>query len=280
MNKSGFLAVFFVLFFSATVFAAPLPPTIGAEAACLIVADTQKVLFDKHKDAIMYPASTTKIVTLLTALDHGKLDEVVTVSSKAAAVDGSSLDLQAGNRITLKELLTGMMLVSGNDAAEAVAEAVGGGSASIFIHWMNQEAERLGADRTHFTNPHGLPDPINHYTTAYDMARLTAQGYRNPEFLRIVSSIDGDVHFLNRNTLHVVNTNKLLRRYKDANGVKTGYTDAAGECLVAGAKRDGVQLIAVVFNSDTRWSDAQQLLDYGFQTIGAPVLCKGNNISK
>ena len=262
----AFMVSFFLLSVS-VAHSAPTAPSIEAEAACLIVADTQKILYDKKKDAIMYPASTTKIMTLLTALHHGKPDDVVTIGPDAAGVEGSSLELRTGNRLTLKELLTGMMLVSGNDAAEAVAQHLGGGSTNQFVFWMNQEAERIGADRTHFTNPHGLPDPINHYTTAYDMARITAQGYKNPEFVRIVSSASADVHFLNRSAFHVSNTNKLLRQYKGANGVKTGYTEEAGECLVAGAQRNGVQLIAVIFNSDYRWKDAQKLLDYGFQML-------------
>jgi D-alanyl-D-alanine carboxypeptidase (penicillin-binding protein 5/6) len=271
-KKVSFMVCLFLFTMSATMAAgpvpaaAPVPPRIHAKTAVLMVADTHQVLFDKKKDAIMYPASTTKIMTLLTALQHGNLDGVVTVSPKAAAVGESSLGVNAGDRLTLRNLLTGMILVSGNDAAEAVAEYVGGGSSANFIAMMNAEAQRLGADRTHFSNPHGLPDP-NHYTTAYDMALITAKAYQYPEFRRIVATKEYDVQFLNRPPLHVENIDRMLRIYPGANGVKTGFTNAAGDCLVAGAKRDGVQLIAVLYNDDYRWEDAKALLDYGFAKL-------------
>lgn len=243
------------------------PPDILAEAAVVMVADDNRVLYDKQAHAIMYPASTTKMTTLITALEQGKPDSIVTVSRRAAQCEGSSLDLTAGDRLTLQEALFGMMLVSGNDAAEAVAETVGG-SVAGFVNLMNAEAAKIGATRTHYTNPHGLPDPINHYTTAYDLGLIAAYGLKNPVFAKIVSTQAYDVHFLNKPTLHVTNTNKLLGKYPGANGVKTGVTNDAGDCLVAAAKRGNVELIAVVLNDDERWTDAAKLLDYGFQQLG------------
>lgn len=257
------LLILLVVFCQVLAFAAPQPPQIDAEAAIVMVAKTQRVLFAKNEYGIMYPASTTKITTLLTALERGNLNSVVTVSEKATACDGSSLELRSGDKLTLRELLTGMMLVSGNDAAEAVAEHVAG-SVPNFVKLMNNKANTIGMANTNFSNPHGLPDPYNHYTTAFDLARITAIGFQNPEFARIVSLREYNVKFLNRPSLKVTNTNKLLKSYPGANGVKTGYTEAAGDCLVAGAKRGDVQLIIVLLNDDSRWEDATKLLNYGF----------------
>lgn len=264
-QRSLLLGLVFLLIPSFVLAAAP--PDITAESACVMVVNTKQILYDKQKDKIMYPASTTKIVTLLTALEKGKPDAVVTVSPQAAACDGSSLDLAAGDRLTLRELLYGMMLVSGNDAAEAVADQIGG-SQEAFAAMMNQTAQRLGAERTHFSNPHGLPDPINHFTTANDMALITAAGYQRADFIQIVSAPVHKVAFLNEPIKEVSNTNRLLTSFAGANGVKTGYTDEAGECLVAAARRGGIQLIAVIYNSDFRWKEAAELLEYGFATLG------------
>ena len=243
------------------------PPQIYAEAAVVMVADDQHLLFGKNPNVIMYPASTTKIMTLITALEKGKPDNLVVVSPQVAGCEGSSLELRANDKLTLREAEYGMMLVSGNDAAEAIAESVAG-SIPSFVNLMNENAEKIGANRTHFSNPHGLPDPINHFTTAYDLALITAYGLKNPEFAQIVSTRDHEVRFLNGMSTHAHNTNKLLATYAGANGVKTGFTNDAGECLVAAAKRGNVQLIAVVLNSDYRWQDAAKLLDYGFQQLG------------
>ncbi len=243
------------------------PPQVEAEAAVLMVGGTNQVLFAKNPYGTMYPASTTKIMTLITALEKGDPNSIVTVSSSAAACDGSSLELNAGDRLTLRNAETGMMLVSGNDAAEAIAANVAG-SIPAFVDMMNANAIRIGARNTHFSNPHGLPDPVNHYTTAYDLALIASYAMQNPDFVRIVSTREYDVNFLNRSSSHVTNTNKLLKTYPGINGIKTGYTNDAGDCLVAGAKRNGVQLIAVMLNDDYRWTDAVKLLDYGFQRLG------------
>ena len=243
------------------------PPVITCETAILMVAGTKQVLFEKDSRKIMYPASTTKIMTLITALKHGKLDDTVVIGPGPVAVEGSSLDLELMDRLSLRELLYGLMLVSGNDAAEAVAEHVSGGSPKKFIGWMNEEAERIGALRTHFSNPHGLPDPVNHFTTAYDMALMADAGFKTPGFEDFVSQPYHVVKFLNRAGMKVTNTNRLLLSYPGANGVKTGVTQAAGQCLVASARRNGVLLIAVVFNGNKRFPEATALLDYGFSLM-------------
>lgn len=252
-----------VFLWQTAVFAAPPAPKVEAEAAVLMVANTRRILYAVNPDAIMYPASTTKIVTLLTALEKGKPDATVTVSAKAAVCEGSSLELKPGDRLPLRDLLYGLMLVSGNDAAEAAAEHIAG-SVPAFVDLMNAKVEQLGLVNTHFSNPHGLPDPVNHYSTARDLALLTAHALANPAFAQIVAAREHSVAFLNRPPLRITNTNKLLRSYTGASGVKTGYTREAGDCLVASAKRDGVQLIVVLLNDDERWGDAAKLLDYGF----------------
>ncbi len=258
------LVILLLLFCQIYAVAAPQPPQIGAEAAVVMDAKTRRVLFTKNATQIMYPASTTKMVTLLTALERGDLDSIVTVSPNAAATEESNLGLNAGDQLTLRDLLTGMMLISGNDAAVAAAEHIAG-SVPAFADMMNARVDKIGMVNTHFSNPNGLPDPYNHYSTALDLAKIAATGMQNPDFSRIVSTPEYVVHLLNRAPIKVSNINKFLKIYPGADGIKTGYTDAAGDCLVAGAKRGDVQLIVVLLNDDYRCDDAAKLMDYGFQ---------------
>ena len=266
-QRIGSLIVIILLFFGNPAYAAAVPPQVDAEAAVLMVGNTNLVLFGKELNKIMYPASTTKLMTLITALEKGNPSSIVTVSASDVACEGSSLELKAGEKLTLNNAMTGMMLVSGNDSAEAIAKNVAG-SIPQFANMMNANAEKIGAKSTHFSNPHGLPDPANHYTTAYDLALITAYGMQNPDFVKIVSTKEYNVKFINGKTTHVVNTNKMLKTYLGANGGKTGYTNDAGECLVATAKRGNIQLVAVILKSETRWDDATKLLDYGFGQFG------------
>ena len=264
MRKRILSLLFIIILICGGAASAATPPQVGAEAAVLMMANTKQVLFDKNSNGIMYPASTTKIMTLITAIEKGKPNSIVTVSPSAACVEGSSLELKAGEKLSLNNAMYGMMLVSGNDSAEAIAEHVAG-SIPLFVNMMNTNALKIGAKNTRFSNPHGLPDPVNHYTTAYDLALITDYAMQNTDFAKIVATREYNVKFINGKTTHVSNTNKLLKTYPGANGGKTGYTDAAGECLVATAKRGNVQLIAVILNSETRWDDASKLLDFGFQ---------------
>lgn len=242
-------------------------PVLEAEAACVMEVTGKTVLYGKDEHKIMYPASTTKIVTLLVALERGKLTDSVTVDRQAADCEGSSMELAAGEKLTLEDLLYGLILVSGNDAAEAIAEHVGG-NRDTFISWMNDYAARLGTVNTHFSNPHGLPDPYNHYTTAADLALIASSGFRDPRFVRFVNARQEEVVLATGKRIHLETHNDILRTYPGANGVKTGFTNDAGLCVVASAKRNGVQLVAVVLNSEDRWEDATKLLDYGFQKLG------------
>jgi D-alanyl-D-alanine carboxypeptidase (penicillin-binding protein 5/6) len=263
------LVLTIVFLWQAVALAASPAPKVDAEAALLVVAGTGKILYAINPDAIMYPASTTKIMTALVALERGKLDSVVTVSSQAASCEEASLGLRAGDRLTLRDLLYGMMLASGNDAAEAVAEHIAG-SVPDFVELMNDRATKMGLVNTHFANPHGLPDPNNHYSSARDLVAITALALQNPEFAKMAATRDYAVPLKNRAPIKASTTNKFLRTYPGASGVKTGYTQAAGDCLVAAAKRGNVQLIAVLLNDDERWGDAAKLMDYGFSVVVTP----------
>jgi D-alanyl-D-alanine carboxypeptidase (penicillin-binding protein 5/6) len=247
---------------------ADVPPT-SAEAACLIDADTGRILYRVNPDKWVHPASTTKIVTMITALDHGKdkLDKPLHISWEAANTEPSSLGIAPGDQITLKEAMRGMMVVSGNDAAVAVAETVGG-SVAGFADMMNAEAVKMGATHSHFVNPNGLT-AAGHHTTAVDMARMAAYGLKHyPEFAYTVALPSYQMRYIDGHTKYVTTTNHFLTSgYEGASGVKTGYTQAAGDCLVASATRNGHTLVVALFNDDDRWEDAPAILDYGFRRI-------------
>lgn len=247
---------------------ADVPPT-SAEAACLIDADTGRILYRVNPDKWVHPASTTKIVTMITALNQGKdkLDKPLYISWGAANTEPSCLGIAPGDQITLKEAMRGMMVVSGNDAAVAVAETVGG-SVAGFADMMNAEAVKMGATHSHFVNPNGLT-AAGHHTTAVDMARMAAYGLKHyPEFAYTVALPSYQMHYIDGHTKYVTTTNHFLTSgYEGASGVKTGYTQAAGDCLVASATRNGHTLVVALFNDDDRWEDAPAILDYGFRRI-------------
>ena len=238
---------------------------LTARSAVVLDAATGLVIYQRDMDTRRYPASTTKIMTLIVALEQGNLEDTVTVSRNAAGMEGSTLWLEPGDRVPLRELLCGMMMASGNDATIAVAEHIAG-SVSAFAKLMNDKAREIGAKDTHFVNPNGLPNE-NHYTTAHDMALIAAYGYRLPEFEEIVSTREITFPWVKDDTHRLRNENQMLWLYEGGNGVKTGYTDAAGRCLVSGAKDDGLQLVAVVLDSVYMWNDSIALLDYGFEQV-------------
>ena len=263
------LAIFaLVTVLAAGTAGAYVPPT-SAESACMIEVDTGKILYQVNPNKWIHPASTTKIVTFLTALDKGrdKLDEPIKISAAAANAEPSVLGIAPGDKLSLREAMRGMMVVSGNDVAVAVAETLGG-SVAKYAEMMNAEAVKMGATHTHFVNPNGLT-AVRHYSTAVDMARMTAYGIKHyPEFRYTVSLPTYTVKYLDGHTKYVETTNNFLKSgYNGANGVKTGYTDAAGVCLVASATRDGHTLVVALFNDDNRWTDAPAILDYGFRRL-------------
>jgi D-alanyl-D-alanine carboxypeptidase (penicillin-binding protein 5/6) len=242
------------------------PPELTAKSAILIEASTGKILYDRRSQERRPPASTTKMMTLITALEHGKLDDLVTTSEVASQTEGSTLWLAPGEQLKMLDLLYGVMLVSGNDATVAVAEHISG-SVEKFADLMTAKAKAIGAVDTHFTNSSGLPDP-EHYSTARDLAFIAAYGYKNPLFAKIITAPSRTMPWAGKDhDREIFNENKLLWQYEGANGVKTGYTDEAGRCLVSAANRNGIQLIAVVLDSDFMWTDSIALLDYGFLQV-------------
>ena len=241
---------------------------LGAEGAILIDTKDKTVLFEKNADKKLYPASTTKIMTALVALETlegigAGQDSRVTVPDEAAGLEGSSVYLKAGQQVTMEELLYGMMLQSGNDAAAAVAICCGG-DMETFVEKMNDKAAALGCGSTHFTNPSGLHDE-GHYTTARDLAIIGAAAMEREDFRRIVSAESWQSQDTGRS---YVNKNKTLFQYDGGNGIKIGYTKASGRTLAASAERDGKVLIAVVLNDHNWFEDAYGMLDYGFEAAG------------
>jgi len=282
MNKQKEMTTLLIvtsLLMTNLVVAAPNPVNDTTKAAIVIDAATGKVLYSKNAEERHYPASTTKIMSLIVALEHSNLDDVVTTSENAASTDGSSLGLTVGEKLKMHDLLSGMMLISGNDATVAVAEHISG-SIENFAQLMTEKAHEIGANDTNFTNSSGLPDP-NHFTTAHDLARITAYGYKNPLFAETVSTKHNVIPWAGKDHgRDLYNENKMLWLYEGGNGVKTGYTEAAGPCLVSGAKRNGIQLITVVLDSETMWNDSIALLDFGFAQVKPETLFNQGDILK
>lgn len=239
------------------------PPSTAARAAVVMEASSKRVLYAKNPHMKLPMASTTKIMTAILAIEMGNLDDVVTVSPRAVGVEGSSIYLAKGERLTLEQLLYGLMLRSGNDAAIAIAEHIGG-SVENFVRLMNRKAVQIGARNTNFVNPHGLHDDM-HYTTAYDLALISAYAMQNPIFRIIVSTKYKKIPWEGRGYDRVLqNKNALLWSYEGANGIKTGYTKASRRCLASAALRNGMQLVCVVLDCQPWFDDSAALLDYGF----------------
>ena len=228
----------------------------SAVSAVLLEGESGRVLYAQNADEERLIASITKIMTAVVALEHGDVNAPYTVTAEDMA-EGSSMYLTPGEELTLEELLYGLMLVSGNDAALAVAHCVAGDEAS-FVELMNETAARLGMTHTSFANPNGL-DAEGHYSSAADMAKLAAYALKKEAFRRIVSTTSITI-----GERYLANHNKLLKLYDGCLGVKTGYTKAAGRTLVSAAERDGMTLVCVTLCDGDDWNDHVSLLDYGF----------------
>ena len=244
-----------------------LAVSTSASAAILVDVDSGRVLYEQNADARMLIASTTKILTALVAIEEGDLRDIVTVSRRAALTEGSAMYLQEGEQLTLETLLYGLLLCSGNDAAVAIAEHVGG-SLEGFVDRMNRRAGELGMENSSFANPNGL-DAEDHYSTARDMACLACAAAGNETLMRIASTktvtIGGRT---------MTNHNKLLRYMEGCTGLKTGFTKAAGRTLVSCAEQGGQRLVAVTLQDGNDWADHQALYEYGFSTYPARYYAK------
>ncbi len=283
MVKKFCLPIFAVVFLLTSIVSAASNPAIQitADSAILVEVSTGRVLYEKNADVVRPPASLTKMMTCIIGLEKFSPSSEIVASQNVAYTDFSTLSLHNGDVMNANELLTGMMLVSDNGGAVAVAENIAG-SVQNFAQMMNDKAREIGCEHTNFANPHGLPN-ANHVSTARDMSKIALYCMKNPTFRQIVSTPTATVHWKNPagRTLMCENTNELL--YKDARsriivpynpaeitGIKTGYTDLAGPCLAAGAKRGDVEVIAVVLHSathDSRFDDAAKLLNYGLENV-------------
>ena len=257
-------------------------PEVSAQSAVVLTADTGTVLFEKDGHTPRPVASTTKIMTALLALEAAQErgDPLVDITQEMVAVEGSSMGLQAGDSISLTGLAAGMLLASGNDAANAAALYLDG-SLESFAARMNQRAAALGMEDTHFVTPSGLDGEdaqgLGHLSTAYDMALLARAALEDQAFRQLCSSPSLAVEFAEPvKRVTYTNHNKLLTQYQGCVGVKTGFTKEAGRCLVSAAERDGALLIAVTLNAPNDWEDHAALLDYGFSQVEPYPLAGGD----
>lgn len=272
MNHCGrnFIAVFLssLLFLSSSngtliIYAKTIeiknPPVVSARSAIAMDVNSKLVLYEKNGREVIPMASTTKIMTSLTAIKYGNLDKKVMISKKAATIGGSTVGYKEGELISIRELLYGLMLKSGNDSAIAISEGISG-SVENFLKLMNENAIEMGLTNTHFESPHGL-DSDNHYTSAYDLALLTSKAKEYKEFNQIVSSklVDDKTMGFSRS---YQNINKILYRIDGADGVKTGYTGNAGKCLVTSVNYKGHDIVIVVLNCVQRWSETEKIMNY------------------
>jgi len=240
--------------------------SVSAKAAVLLNGDNGEVIYSKNADQRLPMASTTKIMTGLLLCEYGNFEREITVTAEMLRVEGSSMGLLPGDKVTLHDLLYGLMLASGNDAANVIAFVIGG-SLDGFVQKMNDKARQLGLKNTHFATPSGL-DADDHYTTAYELGKLALYALGNQEFAKAVACERATLNYGNppyRRTL--TNHNKMLKMYDGAVGVKTGFTKKSGRCLVTAAKRDGKFVVAVTLNAPSDWSDHKAMLDYGFSAI-------------
>ncbi len=246
-------------------------------AEIVMEVNSKRVLHARNSEEKKYMASTTKILTALVIINNCKLSDIVTVTNKTVGVEGSSIYLEEGEKLSVKELLYGLMLRSGNDCAETLAVHCSG-SIENFAKLMNETARSLGATNSNFINPHGLHND-NHYTTAYDLALISCEAMKNDDFKEIVSTKTVDISFSTRNyKRHLINKNKMLNEFEGSNGIKTGYTKKAGRCLVSSCTRNGMELVSVVLNCQPMFERSKEILTECFGKYSIYKLVDAKNI--
>ncbi|OGC57262.1 hypothetical protein A3H26_03060 [candidate division WWE3 bacterium RIFCSPLOWO2_12_FULL_36_10] len=243
-------------------------PEISGHSGLLVDLNTSHVLFEKNSNEKMKIASLAKIMTAVVALEHKKLDSKMYVSKKVAGIGENSMQIDEGEIYTLEELLYGLILHSGNDSAYAIAEGAAGNS-DRFVEWMNFKAKEIGLANTHFTDPSGLDDSA--YSTATDLVKLTRYALKDPEFRNIVKTVEKELTSDTHKYIYLYNQTNLLTTYPGVAGVKTGYTEEAGLCLVTYTNNEGKEVVGVVLNSIDRKGDMILMLDHGYKTIGVNV---------
>ena len=271
------IALFLFIVFAIQTKAYATEPKVSARAAICVDAETFGIIFEKNADEKLSMASTTKIITAITAIENGNINDIVTVSANAAGTEGSSIWLGTGEKLTLSELLYALMLESGNDAAVAIAEHISG-SEEAFSQLMNETCRKIGAFSTNCVTASGLDDE-NHYTTARDLALISRYAMHNDEFKKIVSTKAYTIPWQGKEWGRALeNHNKLLRSYEGAVGIKTGYTKKSGRCLVSAAKRGELETIVVTLSDPDDWNDHKKMLDYSFEQYKniKNILRKGN----
>jgi len=244
-------------------------PEISAESGLVVDINSGNIVFEKNSKAKMNIASLVKIMTAVVALEHKGLDEKIIVSERAAGIGENTMGITEGEVYTLEELLYGLMLNSGNDSAYAIAEGVAG-NVNDFVNWMNIKAGELNLSDTEFFDPSGLDDSTN--STAADLVKLSRYAMQNEDFKKIVGTVDMELPYSEMHKyLYLENQTNLLTTYPGVGGIKTGYTEEAGYCLVTYAKNEDVELIGVVLNAVNRKFDMLNMLDYAFGTYGIEV---------
>ena len=249
----------------------------SSSAEIIMEIDSKRVVHAINENDKKFMASTTKILTAITIIENCNLTDIVEIKKQTTGVEGSSIYLEAGEKLSIKDLLYGLMLRSGNDCALTLAVHCSG-SVINFATLMNQTAQKIGAKNSNFVNPHGLHDE-NHYTTAYDLALISCYAMKNETFREIVSTKTINIPFTTRNyNRHLVNKNKMLNEFEGSTGIKTGYTKKAGRCLVSSCKRNGIEFICVVLNCPPMFERSKQLLSNAFFDYKNYKLVDKNNI--
>lgn len=272
MKKLTALFLILLMAFSPVVCAEEPPaPEVSGKSVILVEAQSGRTLFAKNEREKLPMASTTKIMTALLAAESGELEREIVVTKEMLRVEGTSMGLLPGDTVTVEGLIYGMLLQSGNDAANVTALTLAG-SKEAFADRMNQRARELGMGNTHFVTPSGL-DAEGHYSTAEDMGKLARAALKNPVFARVCAQKTARVEYGNPPYMRTMtNHNKLLKMYEGTIGVKTGFTKKSGRCLVSAAERNGVTLVAVTLNDPNDWATHQALFDYGFGILSLTEL--------